>query len=364
MISPGPPLDEPLAGDEARRARPLDRGFVVTILAATAIVLFLYAVRQILLPFVGAGIVAFVLSPVVARLTPVMRGSRTLAAIVVFLALLAVFVVAGFLAGPAVAAGLLRTASQAPAILETTVSRFLGGRSVQLMGQTMNAREVSAAMTGALQTSIQTGGAKMLLGVGAGAIIAVVLGWVLLFYFLVGGPKLTDGLVRLLPLPHRGLAWTMLGRMEPVMRRYFLGIFVVVAYASLAAFIGLGPVLHIRHAFLLAIFTGALELVPVAGPITSAVVVGTVAAQQAASIGAIVGFIGYLAFLRLTIDQLVAPVVLGRAARVHPTVVIFCTLSGALLFNVVGVVLAVPVALAIKIALSTIYGEPAPDAGS
>jgi len=72
----------------------------------------------------------------------------------------------------------------------------------------------------------------------------------------------------------------------------------------------------------------------------------------------------YVVLLRLSIDQLVAPIVLGRAARVHPTVVIFCFLSGALLFNIVGVVLAVPVALAIKVALSTIYGEPAPSARS
>lgn len=362
MTSPGPTTDEARADLEARRARPLDRGFVITIVAATVIVLFLYAIRPILLPFVGAAIVAFVLSPVIRRLTPLMRGSRTLAAIALFAALVAIFVVAGFLAGPPLAAGMTKTISQAPTILQTTVSRFMGGRSVELMGQTMNAQQVSAAIIDAARKQLQNGGVKVLLGVAAGAMFTLVLGWVLLFYFLVGGPQLGEGLVRLLPPPHRGLAWRMWARVEPVLRRYFLGIFVVVAYGVVVAFVGLGPILHIRYAVLLAIFTGVLELIPVAGPITSAVVVGVVAVQQAAGVGAIVGFLIYALFLRLSIDQVVAPIVLGRAARVHPTMVIFCFLSGALLFNIVGVVFAVPVALAIKVALSTIYNEPPPGA--
>jgi predicted PurR-regulated permease PerM len=61
-------------------------------------------------------------------------------------------------------------------------------------------------------------------------------------------------------------------------------------------------------------------------------------------------------------------VVLGRAARLHPTVIIFCFLSGGLLFGIAGMILAVPVALTIKVTLATLYGElplatPLADAG-
>jgi predicted PurR-regulated permease PerM len=54
--------------------------------------------------------------------------------------------------------------------------------------------------------------------------------------------------------------------------------------------------------------------------------------------------------------------VLGRAGRVHPVLVIFCFLTGGLLFGVAGVILAVPVALAIKVILATLYEEPLVDA--
>jgi predicted PurR-regulated permease PerM len=54
------------------------------------------------------------------------------------------------------------------------------------------------------------------------------------------------------------------------------------------------------------------------------------------------------------------PVVLGQAARLHPVVIIFCFLSGGLLFGIAGVIMAVPVALALKVSLATLYDEAIP----
>jgi len=66
----------------------------------------------------------------------------------------------------------------------------------------------------------------------------------------------------------------------------------------------------------------------------------------------------YAIALRISIDQLFGPLALGTAARLHPVLVIFCFLSGALLFGVVGVIMAVPVALTVKITLALLYDEP------
>ena len=52
--------------------------------------------------------------------------------------------------------------------------------------------------------------------------------------------------------------------------------------------------------------------------------------------------------------------VLGHAARLHPTIIIFCFISGGLLFGIAGLIMAVPVALAIKVTLATLYHEAAP----
>jgi predicted PurR-regulated permease PerM len=82
-----------------------------------------------------------------------------------------------------------------------------------------------------------------------------------------------------------------------------------------------------------------------------------VALHTATGIMSIVAFALYAVVLRLSIDQLVAPLVLGRAANVHPVLIIFCFLAGAVTFGIVGIVLSVPVALTVKTTLATLYGE-------
>ena len=93
------------------------------------------------------------------------------------------------------------------------------------------------------------------------------------------------------------------------------------------------------------------------GPAASAVIAGLVAIQEAKSIWSILAYVIYASALRLSIDQLVGPLVLGNAGRIHPALVIFCFLAGGVLFGVAGVILAVPAALTVKVVLATIYDE-------
>jgi predicted PurR-regulated permease PerM len=139
---------------------------------------------------------------------------------------------------------------------------------------------------------------------------------------------------------------------------------VVVLYASTAAYIGPDLFLGIEHALSLALLTGLLEMLPVIGPAAAAVIAGFVAIRQATSVGAILAYAVYAAALRLSIDQLLGPLVLGQAARLHPTLVIFCFLAGGLLFGIPGVIMSVPIALAIKVTLATLYDEPSSSAST
>jgi predicted PurR-regulated permease PerM len=93
-------------------------------------------------------------------------------------------------------------------------------------------------------------------------------------------------------------------------------------------------------------------MIPVIGSGAAAVIAGLVAIHSAAGVGAIIAYALYATALRISIDQLFGPLALGTAARLHPVLVIFCFLSGALLFGIVGVIMAVPVALVVKITLA------------
>ena len=98
-------------------------------------------------------------------------------------------------------------------------------------------------------------------------------------------------------------------------------------------------------------------MIPLVGPIAAAVIAGLVAVRSASGIGPIISYAAYAICLRLSIDQLLGPIALGTAARLHPVLIIFCILAGGILFGIIGVILAIPVALVVRSTLAILYDE-------
>src|SRR6185312_7540950 len=195
-------------------------------------------------------------------------------------------------------------------------------------------------------------------GVAFASVFGMFLTLVLLFYFLLNGAAIMRGLLWLVPPKQRPLIQHIWSNVDPALRRYFIGVLVVVSYAIVASYIGLGLVLGLRHAVVLALLTGILEMIPVIGPGAAAVIAGLVAVRSATGIGSIIGYTLYAIALRLSIDQLLGPIALGTAARMHPALIIFCFLAGGILFGITGVIMAAPVALITKVTLAVLYDDP------
>jgi len=60
---------------------------------------------------------------------------------------------------------------------------------------------------------------------------------VLLFWFLVSGPQIVAGLVRMLPPRHRPAAWDIAEKIRPMLFHYFFGLFVIVIYTTVVAWL-------------------------------------------------------------------------------------------------------------------------------
>ena len=336
---------------------------LTTVTVVVGLVVFLYFVKEILLPFVVAAIVAFVATPLVDWLAARTRVPRWVYALGVLVALMGLGALLGLLGAPPLLRELQRIAGDLQGTVTGFVRVLVGNRTLDLMGQRLDAAGIGAMIAHQAHSWMaQNGRILYLAAVGAAAFFAAILTLVLLGYFLLDAHRIGRGLAWLIP-PHYRPFTSRVGRdLEPLLRRYFIGVGLVVLYASTAAYIGLGLVLKIQHAVFLALITGLLELIPFVGPAASAVIAGLVAVQQASSPWNIIAYIIYATALRISIDQFFGPLVLGRAAYVPPVLVIFCFLAGGLLFGIVGVVLSVPVALSIKVLLRILYEEP--DAGS
>ncbi len=335
----------------------------VLILAA-ALLVFLYLVRSILLPFVLSGIVAYVCTPLVDRVAARLRAPRWFPALVLLFVLMGLAALVAYLGVPAAATETVRVASDLQGSVQGFMQALIGDHTVRVMGTAINAASLATYSVNAVRSWISTDTRIIDLAAwGVAGLFGLILVWVLLGYFLIDAPRIASGLLWLVPPRHRSFVQRVWTELDPLLRRYFIGVALVVAYASMAAYIGLGLALGLHHAVFLAMLTGLLEVIPIVGPATAAVIAGLVAVGHAASAWDILAYIAYAVALRVSIDQFFGPIVLGRAARVSPVVVIFCFLAGGVLFGVVGVILAVPVALSIKVILAVRYGEPHTDPG-
>jgi predicted PurR-regulated permease PerM len=351
--------DHQRAAEQTRAARLLDSGEARSIMiGAVVLAAFLYFIKLILLPFVLAGIIAYIFTPALDWAAKRTGWPRALLAVTLFLFLFGITVLVLTLAGQRLLTEGRGIAADLQAMLENFTRQAVGDEPIHLFGSTLTAHDIAA---GALDRLRDWFGQTDQLGLVTEYSLAFIMGTfltiVLLFYFLVSGRRVAAGLFWIVPPHRRPLVARIWARLDPVLLRYFIGVLVLVVYATVAAYIGLGVILGIRHAVFLALLTGILETVPVIGPTTAAILAGLVSLRTATGIINIVEYAAYAAALRLSIDQLVGPVVLGRAAQVHPVLIIFCFMAGGVVLGIPGVILAVPVALVVKSTLATLYGD-------
>lgn len=362
MNAPRTRSQEPRPTANGHVPKALDSGEVrIVLLTAAGLAVFLYFIRLILLPFVLAVVVAYICTPPLDWLAQRTRLPRLLFAIVLFLLLVGCIGSLLFFAGQHVVAETKGIASGLQGMIEKFAGQLIGNGSINLFGQSMNASQISKAVVDQIRDWFgQNNQFAIIAGYGVASVMGVFLTMVLLFYFLVSGRSVARGVLWIVPPHRRHLVERIWARLDPVLMRYFLGVIAVVIYATIAAYIGLGLILHIHHAALLALLTGILEAVPVIGPTSAAIIAGLVSLQTATGVMSILAYALYATILRLSIDQIIGPVVLGHAGRVHPVLIIFCFLAGGVLLGIPGVILAVPVALTINNTLATLYGDDRP----
>ena len=324
-----------------------------------AVLFVAHVLRWILLPFTFAGIIAFMCDPLQDWLRAHTRAPRWAVSVFLFVIIVAAVGVVVALAGPPLFGQLRRIATDLHGSIAKIAHAALGSGTITLLGDEMNADQLATAAVAGLRSAL--GHTLRVLEIGAvvfASLFGVFLTGVLLIYFLLSGERIRVGLLWLVPPPRRAQAERIWSRLGPALRRYFLGVFGVMIYATVAAYVGLGVFLGVPHAFLLAVLTGMLEMVPVIGPATSAILAGLIAAQHSATAASLIGYAIYAVALRLSIDQLLGPIALGTASRLHPTLIIFCFFAGGVLFGAAGVILAVPAAIVARAILTDVYEGP------
>jgi predicted PurR-regulated permease PerM len=345
-----------MSGPPPERRRPANKWAIA--LAVAISLAFLYIVRLAVLPFLIAAAIGFAASPAIDWLARHARLSRAWAALIVYLAVMAVVAAGAYVTYAAFAVEVRHIAGDLPQLIERFLHELFGGDTVSLFGHELRVDALAQQAVGGLVALVGQPGKWLMFGLYTfGAITGLTLLIVLIYFFIADGPELFAGVLWLVPPEYRDEVAEVADKIAPMLRRYLVGLFLIFVFAVIATWLFIRFVLHLPFPLLLGLVTGALEMIPVVGPAASATLVGLLSLEQH-GLWALAAFAVYVTVFRLAIDRLLGPIILGTAVRLHPVVIMFAMLAGGLVLGVIGVIIAVPVAASVRIVLQHYYAQP------
>jgi predicted PurR-regulated permease PerM len=331
-------------------------------------VLFLYVFSGILMPFVAALILAYLLDPVVDRLER-MGLSRLIGTILVMLVVTLAFVVVLIALVPVLANQLASFITKLPGYVERiqALVTTYGGPLIERVGGADRLREIQAALSGGMGdaakwaggvlTSILSGGSTIL-----GVISLLVLTPVIAFYLLLDWDRMLGTIDSWLPLGQAETIRRLASEMDQTVAGFLRGqallcLILGLFYAVTLSMMGL------NFGFLIGIISGIISFIPFVGSLTGLLLGGGVALAQfwpdVIWVLAVLAIFGIGQFVEGNILQ---PKLLGDAVGLHPVWLMFSLLAFGSLFGFVGVLLAVPVSAVIgvlvRFALSRYLASP------
>jgi predicted PurR-regulated permease PerM len=323
---------------------------------AAAMVLLLWLARGIIGPFVVAGVLAYAFSPVVSGIQRRTRLPRAAVIGIGYLLILAAFGGLASIAAERAASELADLSSGGNDVISSAMHKLLGD-TVVMAGNTISVdelakqiRQVFLGMVSSPSDAVHV--AERAVEVG----LQVILALIITFYFLLDGQRFGRFALRFLEREQRANSLRLGHRIHVVLGRWLRGQLLLIGLVAVVIYVILGPILHVPYALALAILSGFLEIIPLVGPLIAAALAGTVAFSAHGVDTTIVVLAAYLVVRQIE-DQIVMPVVIGRAVHLHPVITIFAVLVGLSSWGILGGLLGVPVAAALNVTLHELYPE-------
>lgn len=215
------------------------------------------------------------------------------------------------------------------------------------LAQDLNIEDLVSKLTFNLShlTDLLFSGKVSLLEIAArffGGLLFVIAIFALSFYLTLGKDGVEKFLLAILPATYEAKVINLYRRVARKIGRWLTGQLFVSLVVGVLVFIGLWA-LGVKYSLFLGLLAGILELIPYVGPILTGIVAFLIGLEDSLSLGIYVVIL--FTIIQQVENHVLVPLVMRYTTTLNPVVVIVALLVGGEAFGVIGLILAVPIAV-------------------
>jgi len=319
---------------------------IVAILKVVAVLLmlfFFYLIRDILIIFVVALILATLINPL-ADWFAKKRIPRALAVLLIYIILIGVLVSILTLLIPPLVEQSGQLIKKLSAYWDSVVSQVSALKNLAITKGFVGNSDALSSLESGLSKAL--GGVFSTLSGVFGGVVTTILILVLTFYMVVEGDALKKFFKSIAPEKYRPHLVGLMTRAQHKIGLWLRGSLMLGLIVGIFVYVGL-TILGVKYALVLALLAGILELLPYFGPPIAAIPAVFLAFSQAPIKGLLV--LALYVIVQQLENNILVPKVMQKAIGLNPVVSILSLGIGFKLAGFLGALLAIPIATAISV---------------
>jgi predicted PurR-regulated permease PerM len=166
----------------------------------------------------------------------------------------------------------------------------------------------------------------------------------LTFFFLRDENQVIARILSFVPEKYSEKAKKVWMECERLLKRYFIGVMIEASLVTTFLFIGLW-IAGIKHALLIALFAGMMNVVPYVGPLIAcafALFIGLTTTADMTPLSLVIKILVIFPIVNLSDAFLLQPLIYSSSVKAHPLEIFLVILAGATIGGIGGMILAVP----------------------
>ncbi len=311
---------------------------------------FIFNIIKVLSPLFIGFIIAWLFNPLVNKLNN-KKVPRLLGTFIIYVGILIFLFLFIGLFIPIIYEQIQDFIKMVPGLV-ATITEFADKILETLGASGMNTNELETSLTNYFVTlgedlaSAIPQNAFSVLGSIFSGVVTGVLSFIIGFYMLLDFDNIQKTLIKGVPKKHQTEVVFLLSNIGREVRKVVNGTLLIALMVFICDTIGFS-IIGLEAALLIGLFCGITDLIPYIGPYIGGGVAVLVGYSQGPVVGTGVLIIALI--VQLLENYVLQPVVMGKAASLHPTVIIGGLLIFGYFFGIVGMIFATPVLAILKV---------------